>query len=74
MPKYRSLLAVVAGSAIAAFGITACGGGSDDDSSGGGSGKSGGTINIGTVGPDSYDPALFQTVQAARPCRPVTPA
>ncbi len=71
MTKYRSLLAVVAGTAVAAFGITACGGGSDDESSGGGSGKSGGTINIGTVGPDSYDPALFQTVQASQALSPV---
>ena len=71
MTRYRSLLAVVAGTAVAAFGVTACGGGSDDDSSGGGSGKSGGTINIGTVGPDSYDPALFQTVQASQALSPV---
>src|SRR5437763_1990692 len=31
---------------------------------GGGGGKSGGSITIGTVGPDSYDPVMFQTVQA----------
>src|SRR4051794_4890142 len=31
---------------------------------GGGGGKSGGSISIGTVGPDSYDPVMFQTVQA----------
>ncbi len=71
MTRYRSLLAVVAGTAVAALGITACGGGSDDESSGGGSGKSGGTINIGTVGPDSYDPSLFQTVQASQALSPV---
>jgi peptide/nickel transport system substrate-binding protein len=31
---------------------------------GGGGGKQGGSISIGTVGPDSYDPVMFQTVQA----------
>src|SRR3954452_7019834 len=31
---------------------------------GGGGKKKGGTITIGTVGPDSYDPVMFQTVQA----------
>src|SRR3954470_14402255 len=31
---------------------------------GGGGGKTGGSISIGTVGPDSYDPVMFQTVQA----------
>jgi len=31
---------------------------------GGGGGKKGGSITIGTVGPDSYDPVMFQTVQA----------
>src|SRR5919202_5320794 len=28
-----------------------------------GGGKEGGTIRIGTLGPDKYDPALFQTLQ-----------
>jgi peptide/nickel transport system substrate-binding protein len=56
--------------------VAACGGGSSNNnnnssSSGGGGGtpasgmKNGGTIKIGTVGPDSYDPVMFQTVQAA---------
>jgi len=31
---------------------------------GGGGGKKGGSINIGTLGPDSYDPVEFQTLQA----------
>jgi len=56
--------AVVAGAM--ATGLIACGSGTSDSSSGGGA-KAGGTINIGTVGPDSYDPALFQTVQAVQP-------
>lgn len=44
--------------ALCAFviGVSGCGGG--------GGGKEGGTIKIGTVGPDSYDPVMFQTVQA----------
>src|SRR3954447_26588681 len=51
--------------------IAACGGGGGSNKSSGGGGgtpatsaKTGGTINIGTVGPDSYDPVMFQTVQA----------
>jgi peptide/nickel transport system substrate-binding protein len=56
--------------------VAACGGSSNKNSSGGGGGggggggtqatgmKNGGTIKIGTVGPDSYDPVMFQTVQA----------
>ncbi len=47
-------------------GFSACGSGSGSDSSGGG-GKAGGSISVGTVGPDSYDPALFQTIQAVQP-------
>jgi peptide/nickel transport system substrate-binding protein len=42
----------------------ACGGGS---SSSGGGGKSGGSIKIGSVLPDEYDPVMFQTVQANEP-------
>jgi peptide/nickel transport system substrate-binding protein len=48
--------------AMAVF--VACGGGGGG---GGGGGKSGGSIKVGTVGPDSYDPALAQTVQAFQP-------
>lgn len=53
-------------------GLAACGGGNDSGSSGGSSGnakggKTGGSIKVGTVGPDSYDPALAQTVQAFQP-------
>src|SRR3954447_22002488 len=53
-----ALLAIV----VAAFGVSACGGGG-----GGGGGKQGGSIKIGSVLPDSYDPVLFQTVQANQP-------
>jgi len=65
----RTLKAALATVAIASMlGVTACG--SDDgdsgDSGGGGAAKKGGSISIGTVGPDSYDPALFQTVQAVQ--------
>src|SRR3954453_4039278 len=61
---------------VACFALAACGGGgssSSTSSSGGGGSttkantgkvKQGGTIKIGTVGPDNYDPVMFQTVQA----------
>jgi peptide/nickel transport system substrate-binding protein len=42
---------------VAAFASAGCGGG-------GGGGTKGGSIRIGSVLPDSYDPVLFQTVQA----------
>jgi peptide/nickel transport system substrate-binding protein len=58
--------------AALAGGMTACGGGDDDSGgSGGGGGKQGGSIKIGTVGPDSYDPVLMQTVQAFQPLKTV---
>src|SRR4051812_23678894 len=55
---------------LLSLGIAACG--SSNDNGGGSSGnakggKTGGSIKIGTVGPDSYDPALAQTVQAFQP-------
>jgi len=43
--------------------VVACGGGDN----GGGGGKTGGSIKIGSVLPDEYDPVLFQTVQANEP-------
>src|SRR5919198_1965311 len=58
---------------VLAVGVAACGGGGGNNNGGGSSsgggkpaagGKKGGTIKIGTVGPDSYDPVMFQTVQA----------
>ena len=71
MRQFRSALtaATALGCVVA---LAACGGGSktntSSSSSGGaatGAAKQGGTIKIGTVGPDAYDPQLFQTVQAA---------
>src|SRR4051794_10598480 len=59
---------------LLSLGIAACG--SSNDNGGGSSGnakggKTGGSIKIGTVGPDSYDPALMQTVQAFQPLKTV---
>lgn len=65
MRKLGSALAAAGMAAAIVVGVSACGSGSSDSS--GGSGKAGGSISIGTVGPDSYDPALFQTVQAVQP-------
>jgi len=78
MRKYqRPLWAAVAVSA--AFALAACGGSSNSTSSASGASasssttsnsssssgpKEGGTITIGTVGPDSYDPQEYETVQA----------
>jgi peptide/nickel transport system substrate-binding protein len=45
--------------------LAACG--SDSGSGGDTSGAKGGSIKIGSVLPDSYDPVLFQTVQANQP-------
>jgi peptide/nickel transport system substrate-binding protein len=60
---------------VSALVLAACGGGGSSSSSSSsnapastgaqtGQVKQGGTIKIGTVGPDSYDPVMFQTVQA----------
>jgi peptide/nickel transport system substrate-binding protein len=63
--KLGSALAVAA-MAMAGVGVAACGG---EDSGGGGAtrAKKGGSITIASVLPDSYDPVLFQTVQANQP-------
>ncbi len=64
MGKLRSAL-IVCGLAACSLGLAACG--SDDDGGGGGDSggaKTGGSIKMGSVLPDSYDPVLFQTVQA----------
>ena len=77
--KYRGPAAVGVAVA-SALALAACGGSSGSSSSSGaaastsastssssaqgGAPKSGGTIKIGTVGPDSYDPQEYQTVQA----------
>lgn len=66
MRRIGSVLLAITASA----GIIACGSSSSSDSSGA-SGKAGGSITIGTVGPDSYDPALFQTTQAVEALHPV---
>src|SRR5436190_398807 len=58
--RYSLMLAVAA---LAALTMSACGGGGG----GGGAGKAGGSIKIGSVLPDSYDPVLFKTVQANQP-------
>jgi peptide/nickel transport system substrate-binding protein len=66
MGKLRSAL-VWGLAAGACLGLAACG--SDDDGGGAddGAGKTGGSAKIGSVLPDSYDPVLFQTVQANQP-------
>jgi peptide/nickel transport system substrate-binding protein len=67
MRKQASALAIATLVAIGAIGVSACG--SDDKSSSGGGStsggeaKTGGSIRIGSVLPDSYDPVLLQTVQ-----------
>jgi peptide/nickel transport system substrate-binding protein len=55
---------------LACLAIGACG---DDDDTGGavGSGDAGGSIRIGTVGPDKYDPVLYQTIPALQALQPV---
>jgi peptide/nickel transport system substrate-binding protein len=69
MGKLGGRVAVLVFAALAMLGVTACGGGNDNG--GGGGGKKGGSIKIGTVGPDSYDPVLMQTVQAFQPLKTV---
>jgi peptide/nickel transport system substrate-binding protein len=66
MRKQASALAIAVLVAVGAVGIAACGSddSSDSGTSGGGDAKKGGSIKIGSVLPDSYDPVLFQTVQA----------
>jgi peptide/nickel transport system substrate-binding protein len=75
-PWAAGLLAVLAAGVIAACGgsnssssssgTSSASGATTSSSSSGTSGaaKQGGTIKIGTVGPDSYDPQEYQTVQA----------
>ena len=64
----RGLSAIAAPALVAAsvFGAAACGSDDDAGGGGGGAGKKGGSIKIGTVGPDNHDPALFQTIQAVQ--------
>jgi peptide/nickel transport system substrate-binding protein len=69
MGKFVRLATVLAVTMLAAAMLSACG--SSNKSSGGGNAKSGGSITVGTVGPDSYDPVLFQTIQASQALMPV---
>jgi peptide/nickel transport system substrate-binding protein len=63
MRKLSSVLAAGAVVAAGCLGLAACGS-SNDNGGGGGGGKKGGSIRIGSVLPDSYDPVLFQSNQA----------
>lgn len=56
--------AATALAALGVVGLSACG---EDGGSDGGGAREGGQVRIGTVGPDSYDPALYGTVEAAQP-------
>jgi peptide/nickel transport system substrate-binding protein len=60
--KIGTGLALLAFAVFAMVFVAACG--SSDDSGGGGGGKAGGSIKIGSVLPDKYDPVLYQTIQA----------
>ena len=62
MRQHARLLLMTFAGLIAGIVVAACGSSSSSSSSG--AGKNGGTIKIGTVGPDSYDPQEYQTVQA----------
>jgi peptide/nickel transport system substrate-binding protein len=57
----------VAAMAVVGLGVAACGGGGDSGGGDATGAKRGGSITIGSVLPDSYDPVLFQTVQANQP-------
>ena len=65
MLKLVRLAAALAAMVLVAALLSACGG--DDEEGGGDDAKTGGSIKIGTVGPDSYDPVVFQTMQAVQP-------
>src|SRR3954452_13277489 len=64
MKKLGLRAALLALGVFAAGFFVACGGGGGG---GGGGGKTGGSIKIGSVLPDEYDPVMFQTVQANQP-------
>ena len=65
MGKLGSAL-VVGVLASGAIGLAACGSSSSDNTD-----KGGGTIKIGSVLPDNYDPVMYQTVQANEPLQTV---
>ena len=76
MRKLAGLIAGLVAIGLLSVGLAACGGGNNNSSSSGTSGnakggKTGGSIKVGTVGPDSYDPALMLTVQAFQPLKTV---
>ena len=77
MRKLAGLIAGIVAIGLLSVGLAACGGGNNNSSSSSGTGgnakggKSGGSIKVGTVGPDSYDPVLMQTVQAFQPLKTV---
>jgi peptide/nickel transport system substrate-binding protein len=62
--KIGTGLAVLAFAVFAMVFVAACGGSDDSGGGGGGGGKKGGSIKIGSVLPDNYDPVLYQTIQA----------
>lgn len=66
MGKLRSAL-VLCVLAAGAVGLAACGSSSSDDSDK----STGGTMKIGSVLPDNYDPVMYQTVQANQPLQMV---
>jgi peptide/nickel transport system substrate-binding protein len=65
MGNLRSALVVSVLAVGSALGVAACG--SDDTTTDNGATKKGGTVKIGSVLPDNYDPVMFQTVQANQP-------
>jgi peptide/nickel transport system substrate-binding protein len=71
MRTLGSAVAAVAVVAAAGIGVAACGSNNDSggSSSTSSSGKTGGSIEIGSVLPDSYDPVLVQTVQGNMPAQ-----
>jgi peptide/nickel transport system substrate-binding protein len=70
MGKLGSRVAVLVFAALAMLGVAACGGG-NDNGGGGGGGKKGGSIKVGTIGPDTFDPALALTTQTVESIHPV---
>jgi peptide/nickel transport system substrate-binding protein len=64
MGKLRSALVVGVLAAGSGLGLIACG---SESSDGDAAQKKGGSIKIGSVLPDNYDPVMFQTVQANQP-------
>ena len=71
MTRLGTALAIAAVAAAGA-GVAACGSSDDNGGkSGATGGKTGGSITIGSVLPDAYDPVLVQTVQGNQPLQTV---